>query len=46
MKNDKTLVFDMDGTIANLYGVKNWLPLLENKNPLNSVFYLNRHEKH
>ena len=34
MKNDKTLVFDMDGTIANLYGVKNWLPLLENKNPL------------
>ena len=22
------LVFDMDGTIANLYGVKNWLPML------------------
>ena len=21
----KTLVFDMDGTIADLYGVKNWL---------------------
>lgn len=22
---NKTLVFDMDGTLANLYGVKNWL---------------------
>ncbi len=24
----KVLVFDMDGTIANLYGVKNWLEML------------------
>ena len=24
----KMLVFDMDGTIANLYGVENWLPML------------------
>lgn len=24
----KTLVFDMDGTIANLYGVENWLEML------------------
>lgn len=24
----KTLVFDMDGTIANLYGVKGWLEML------------------
>ena len=26
--NDKVLVFDMDGTIANLYGVNNWLESL------------------
>ena len=26
----KTLVFDMDGTIANLYGVENWLDYLRN----------------
>ena len=26
-----TIWFDMDGTIANLYGVKNWLPMLEAK---------------
>ena len=25
----KILVFDMDGTIANLYGVENWLPMLQ-----------------
>ena len=25
----KMLVFDMDGTIANLYGVSNWLTDLE-----------------
>jgi hypothetical protein len=25
---NKVLVFDMDGTIADLYGVKNWLPML------------------
>lgn len=29
----KTLVFDMDGTIANLYGVANWLEDLKNENP-------------
>lgn len=25
---EKILVFDMDGTIADLYGVENWLPML------------------
>ena len=25
-----TINFDMDGTIADLYGVENWLPMLEN----------------
>lgn len=29
----KTLVFDMDGTIANLYGVKNWLKMLRAEDP-------------
>lgn len=29
----KYLVFDMDGTIADLYGVKNWLTALENHDP-------------
>ena len=29
----KTLVFDMDGTIANLYGVENWLPMLRAEDP-------------
>ena len=29
----KTLVFDMDGTIADLYGVKNWLEDLRAENP-------------
>lgn len=28
MKTQKTITFDMDGTIANLYGVKNWLDFL------------------
>lgn len=30
---NKTLVFDMDGTIANLYGVENWLEDLRSENP-------------
>lgn len=30
---NKTLVFDMDGTIANLYGVENWLVMLREENP-------------
>jgi len=30
---NKTLVFDMDGTIANLYGVDNWLADLRTENP-------------
>ena len=29
----KTLWFDMDGTIANLYGVKDWLPKLRAYDP-------------
>lgn len=29
----KTLVFDMDGTIANLYGVPNWLDMIRNEDP-------------
>lgn len=29
----KTIAFDMDGTIANLYGVENWLDDLINSNP-------------
>lgn len=28
-----TIWFDMDGTIANLYGVDNWLPQLQNESP-------------
>lgn len=28
-----TINFDMDGTIANLYGVENWLAYLEAQNP-------------
>ena len=28
---NKTLVFDMDGTIADLYGVENWLDSLNNE---------------
>ena len=30
---NKTLVFDMDGTIVNFYGVKNWLDDLRSENP-------------
>ena len=30
---NKTLVFDMDGTIANLYGVNNWLEMLRAEDP-------------
>ena len=30
----KILVFDMDGTIADLYGVKDWLPALRSENPM------------
>ena len=29
---NKILVFDMDGTIADLYGVENWLEDLRNEN--------------
>lgn len=51
MKNTlkKILVFDMDGTIADLYGVENWLPMLRNEdttpyeiaNPLYNMVILN-----
>lgn len=33
MKMKKAIYFDMDGTIANLYGVENWLPMLRASNP-------------
>lgn len=33
MVGNKTLVFDMDGTIADLYGVDNWLEDLRAENP-------------
>jgi hypothetical protein len=29
----KSIIFDMDGTIADLYGVKDWLPKLRSENP-------------
>ena len=29
----KMICFDMDGTIADLYGVENWLDMLRNYNP-------------
>ena len=32
-ENLKTINFDMDGTLANLYGVENWLSDLTNSNP-------------
>jgi uncharacterized HAD superfamily protein len=32
-KRMKTLVFDMDGTIADLYGVKGWLKMLRAEDP-------------
>ena len=31
--NVKMISFDMDGTIADLYGVENWLTMLRNDNP-------------
>jgi phosphoglycolate phosphatase-like HAD superfamily hydrolase len=33
MITEKTIVFDMDGTIANFYGVNDWLDYLHNYNP-------------
>ena len=33
MTDEKILVFDMDGTIADLYGVENWLEDLRAENP-------------
>lgn len=33
MKEIKEIVFDMDGTISNLYGVDNWLQMLRAENP-------------
>ena len=33
MTQEKILVFDMDGTIADFYGVANWLGYLESQNP-------------
>jgi hypothetical protein len=33
MANEKILVFDMDGTIADFYGVKGWLDYLKESNP-------------
>ena len=34
MEKVKMLVFDMDGTVADLYGVDNWLSMLRSENPL------------
>lgn len=33
MKKNKFLVFDMDGTIADLYGIDNWLESLKAEDP-------------
>lgn len=33
MKNLKMICFDMDGTVADLYGVDNWLYMLRNEIP-------------
>ena len=33
MTNVKTICFDMDGTIADLYAVQNWLPMLRAFDP-------------
>lgn len=30
---DRMIIFDMDGTIADLYGVENWLPMLRAEDP-------------
>lgn len=48
MDDNKTLVFDMDGTIADFYGVANWLEYLMNEdttpydvaNPMYNMEYL------
>lgn len=48
MDDNKTLVFDMDGTIADFYGVTNWLDYLMNEdttpydvaNPMYNMEYL------
>lgn len=32
-KMNVTINFDLDGTIADLYGVENWLPMLEEHDP-------------
>ena len=34
MMNKPTIYFDMDGTIADLYGVKDWLSALRSNNPM------------
>lgn len=34
MEKRKMICFDMDGTIADLYAVKNWEPMLRAENPL------------
>ena len=34
MTETRTIFFDMDGTIADLYGVENWLECLINSNPM------------
>ena len=31
METKGTIYFDMDGTLANFYGVENWLDYLENE---------------
>lgn len=33
MNETKVIVFDMDGTIADLYGVNGWLDMLRSENP-------------
>ena len=33
MTETKVIVFDMDGTIADLYGVSGWLEMLRAENP-------------
>lgn len=33
-RENKILVFDMDGTIADFYGVKTWLEDIKNENPM------------
>jgi hypothetical protein len=34
MTETKVIVFDMDGTIADLYGVNGWLDMLDAENPM------------